>query len=128
VGHTQRLNELPTIREKDESIVSATVARAPVAGRKAQEGIPFVQGSGEVIQGRVSPHSERPGDGVTRLQLHNEKLIERNNMLYTLAVILIVLWVLGLVSSYTMGGLIHILLVVAVVMVLFNLFSGRRGA
>ena len=49
-------------------------------------------------------------------------------MLYTLAVVLIVLWVLGLVSSYTMGGLIHILLVVAVVMVLFNLFSGRRGA
>ena len=49
-------------------------------------------------------------------------------MLYTLAVVLIILWVLGLVSSYTMGGLIHILLVVAVVMVLFNLFSGRRGA
>jgi hypothetical protein len=49
-------------------------------------------------------------------------------MLYTLAVVLIVLWVLGLVSSYTMGGFIHILLVVAVVMVLFNLFSGRRGA
>jgi hypothetical protein len=49
-------------------------------------------------------------------------------MLYTLAVVLIILWVLGLVGSYTMGGLIHILLVVAVVMVLFNLFSGRRGA
>ena len=47
-------------------------------------------------------------------------------MLYTIAVILIVLWVLGLVSSYTMGGFIHILLVVAVVVLLLRLISGRR--
>ena len=47
-------------------------------------------------------------------------------MLWTLAVILIVLWLLGLVSSYTMGGFIHILLVIAIVMVLVNLISGRR--
>ena len=47
-------------------------------------------------------------------------------MLYTLAVILLVLWVLGLVTSYTIGGFIHILLVVAVVMVLVNFISGRR--
>lgn len=46
-------------------------------------------------------------------------------MLETIAVILIVLWVLGLVSSYTMGGLIHILLVVAVVVVLLRLIRGR---
>ena len=46
-------------------------------------------------------------------------------MLWTIAVILTVLWVLGLVSSYTMGGFIHVLLVVAVVMVIFNLFTGR---
>ena len=45
-------------------------------------------------------------------------------MLYTLAVVLIVLWLLGLVTSYTMGGFIHILLVVAIVMVLVNLISG----
>lgn len=49
-------------------------------------------------------------------------------MLYTLAVILLVLWVLGLVSSYTIGGFIHILLVVAVVMVLVSLISGRKPA
>ena len=48
-------------------------------------------------------------------------------MLYTIAVVLLILWVLGLVSSYTMGGLIHILLVVALVMVLVNFFSGRRS-
>jgi hypothetical protein len=47
-------------------------------------------------------------------------------MLYTLAVILLVLWILGLVSSYTMGGFIHVLLVIAVVMVLVNVISGRR--
>src|SRR5260221_432298 len=47
-------------------------------------------------------------------------------MLYTLAVVLIVLWLLGLVSSYTMGGFIHVLLVVAVVMVLVNFLSGRK--
>ncbi len=47
-------------------------------------------------------------------------------MLYTIAVILLVLWLLGLVSSYTMGGFIHILLVVAIVMILVNLVSGRK--
>ena len=47
-------------------------------------------------------------------------------MLWTIAVILLVLWALGLVSSYTIGGFIHILLVIAIVMVLVNLI-GRRG-
>jgi hypothetical protein len=48
-------------------------------------------------------------------------------MLYTIAVILIVLWLLGLVTSYTMGGFIHILLALAIIMVVFNLISGRRS-
>jgi hypothetical protein len=47
-------------------------------------------------------------------------------MLYTIAIVLLVLWALGLVSSYTMGGFIHILLVVAVVMFLVRLIQGRR--
>jgi hypothetical protein len=47
-------------------------------------------------------------------------------MLYTIAVILAVLWLLGLVSSYTMGGFIHILLVVAVIMIVVNLLGGRK--
>lgn len=46
-------------------------------------------------------------------------------MLYTIAVVLIVLWLLGLVTSYTIGGFIHILLVVAVIMILVRLISGR---
>jgi hypothetical protein len=48
-------------------------------------------------------------------------------MLYTLVVVLLILWLLGLVTSYTLGGLIHILLVVAVVVLLVNLLSGRRA-
>ena len=48
-------------------------------------------------------------------------------MLYTIAVVLLIMWLLGLVTSYTLGGFIHILLVVALVMVLVNLLSGRRA-
>lgn len=47
-------------------------------------------------------------------------------MLYTIAVVLLILWVLGLVTSYTVGGFIHILLVLALLMVLINFISGRR--
>ena len=49
-------------------------------------------------------------------------------MLWTLFVILLVLWLLGVVSSYTMGGFIHILLVLAVIAFVFQLISGRRAA
>jgi len=49
-------------------------------------------------------------------------------MLYTIAVVLIVLWLLGLVTGSTMSGFIHILLVVAIIMVLINLFTGRNRA
>jgi len=47
-------------------------------------------------------------------------------MLWKLAVVLLILWVLGLVSSYTVGGLIHILLVVALVVLVINFLQGRR--
>jgi len=47
-------------------------------------------------------------------------------MLYTLAVILLIAWLLGMVSSYTIGGFIHILLVIAIVMILVNIIQGRR--
>jgi len=47
-------------------------------------------------------------------------------MLYTIAVILLALWLLGLVTSYTLGGFIHLLLVVAVIMVLVRLIQGRN--
>jgi hypothetical protein len=47
-------------------------------------------------------------------------------MLYTIAIVLAVLWLLGLVTSYTMGGFIHILLVLAVIMILVQVIQGRR--
>lgn len=49
-------------------------------------------------------------------------------MLWTIAIVLAILWLLGFVSSYTMGGLIHILLVIAVIVVVINLIQGRRSA
>ncbi len=49
-------------------------------------------------------------------------------MLWTITILLVVLWLVGLVSSYTLGGWIHILLVLAVIILIFNLLSGRRGA
>ena len=48
-------------------------------------------------------------------------------MLYTIALVLLILWVLGLVTSFTAGGLLHILIVAAVVVLLYQLITGRRG-
>ena len=49
-------------------------------------------------------------------------------MFYTIAVVLLVLWLLGLVSSYTMGGLIHVLLVIAIVVLLLQVIVGRKAS
>ncbi len=46
-------------------------------------------------------------------------------MLYTVAVVLVILWLLGMVTSYTMGGLVHVLLVIAIIVVLVRVISGR---
>ena len=53
---------------------------------------------------------------------------KEDEMLWTLFVILLVLWLLGLVSSYTIGGFVHLLLVLAVIVLIINLVTGRRGA
>jgi hypothetical protein len=47
-------------------------------------------------------------------------------MLYTIVVLLVILWLLGMVTSYTMGGLVHILLVVAIIVVLLRVIQGRK--
>jgi hypothetical protein len=62
---------------------------------------------------------------VQRLQSRLQQPTEDKIMLYTIAVVLLILWLLGLVTSYTVGGFIHILLVVAVIMILVRLISGR---
>ena len=48
-------------------------------------------------------------------------------MLWTIAVVLLVLWALGLISSYTMGGFIHVLVVIAIVVILINVIQGRKA-
>lgn len=48
-------------------------------------------------------------------------------MLYTIAVVLIILWLLGVVTSYTLGGFVHILLVIAIVVILLRIISGRKA-
>lgn len=48
-------------------------------------------------------------------------------MLWTITIILVILWILGLVTSHLMGGWIHLLLVLAIIVLIFNLLSGRRG-
>jgi quinol-cytochrome oxidoreductase complex cytochrome b subunit len=92
-----------------------------------------------------TPGRERgrlPGEGrgdafeKGRYLVHNELLVGRLGyqarrdwrtvMLWTILVILLVLWLLGMITSYTMGGLIHVLLVVAVIILLVRLVSGRR--
>jgi hypothetical protein len=65
---------------------------------------------------------------LTRLLTLDENVNCEGDMLWTLFVILLVLWLLGVVSSYTMGGFIHILLVLALVALVFQLITGRRAA
>jgi Family of unknown function (DUF5670) len=88
------------------------------------------------LYGRLRKHRVRRGgvkifnstSAAAVCQTKRDKhLTERNiSMLWTIFVILLVLWLLGLVSSYTMGGFIHILLVIAVVVLIIQLIQGRR--
>jgi hypothetical protein len=54
--------------------------------------------------------------------------MEESNMLWTIFVVLLILWLLGMVSSYTLGGFIHLLLVIALIVLIFQLLTGRRAA
>jgi len=82
------------------------------------------RGAVQTVDVEVSRRSARQ---IVRAYLCNTPNNEKVNiMLYTIAIVLLVLWLLGLVTSYTLGGFIHILIVVAVVMILVNLISGRR--
>jgi hypothetical protein len=83
----------------------------------------------------VSPEGRRQlfdsrteSEEVLSLGLSSAQLLLEVTMLWTIFVILLVLWLLGLVSSYTLGGFIHILLVLALVVLVINLLGGRRSA
>ena len=82
----------------------------------------FAGGATETVE--IYGSNKRNGSGSCEARYD---LTERNNsMLWTIFVILLVLWLLGLVSSYTLGGFIHILLVLAIIVLIINLIQGRR--
>src|SRR4051794_31765864 len=90
------------------------IAQPPAATtRAAHSGVP----SQQLTATRIAHYSG---------QTHALSAQGRTPMLWTIFVILLVLWMLGLVTSYTMGGFIHILLVIAVVILIINLIQGRR--
>jgi uncharacterized protein DUF5670 len=76
----------------------------------------------------TSPRYPAPYRGVNVVGIYKHIEYERRTqMLWTITIILFILWVVGLVSSYTLGGWIHILLVLAIIVLIFNLLSGRRA-
>jgi len=81
----------------------------------------------KVKSANVSRFVQTAGGVYRMIATSSNTLKGANNVLWTLCVILFVLWALGMATSYTAGGLIHILLVVAVVVILFNVISGRRA-
>jgi hypothetical protein len=73
------------------------------------------------------PHYQKTSSRAHQIRAVNVRHERTIIMLYTIAVVLTILWLLGLVSSYTMGGLIHVLLVIAIVVVLLRVISGRSA-
>jgi uncharacterized membrane protein len=73
------------------------------------------------LRARVEPGGQRSKRAVLK---SNERILA---MLYTIAVVLLILWLLGLVTSYTIGGFIHVLLVIAIVVILLNVIGGRKA-
>lgn len=73
------------------------------------------------------PMSQNHLGQVRKLYLRSVKVRKEDTMLWTIVVILLVLWLLGIVSSYTLGGFIHLLLVLAVIIIVINLIQGRRA-
>jgi Family of unknown function (DUF5670) len=94
-----------------------------IGSSSAGERRPEVGHRTDAIRG---PHYRRLVDSVPMFTESCKPCPWRNEMLETIAIVLVVMWVLGLVTSYTMGGFIHILLVLAVIVVLFRVLQGRR--
>src|SRR5450756_2721210 len=102
------------IRDSPYDCLYALFFAAPMSGHR-QGGPGITQESSTAQFTRTEP--------VDRLNQNHERLI---TMLYTIAVVLLILWLLGLVTSYTLGGFIHVLLVIAIVVVLLRVISGRH--
>jgi len=97
-----------------------------------EQSIPAAKGT--MVVTVDGPQNRLFGDGAHQVSTGPEIFMPRNlllkqrilAMLYTIAVVLLVLWLLGLVTSYTIGGLIHVLLVIAIVVVLLRIIGGRN--
>jgi hypothetical protein len=86
----------------------------------------LVESFADIFDGQIDFEVSAPRENVRSMNRFDGRMLRRMSMLYTIAVILLVLWLLGFVSGYTMGAFIHVLLVVAVVLLLVGLVSGRR--
>jgi len=93
------------------AVSKARIAPMPTEGRRPERAYEASQGADPALSrsGKAGTNQERKAD-----------------MLYTIAVVLIILWLLGLVTSTTMGGFVHVLLVIAIVVVLLRVISGRK--
>src|SRR5579863_7719967 len=80
-----------------------------------------------VGEGGIESYEAAIGMAATKAEEVRTDPERRNAMLWTIFVILLVLWLLGLITSYTLGGFVHILLVLAVVVLVINLVQGRRA-
>jgi hypothetical protein len=88
--------------------------------------LPILRCQTKTFSARAALDFLQPALFETASKWAREKTRRGDEMLWTIFVILLVLWLLGVVSSYTMGGFIHILLVLAVIALIFQLISGRR--
>jgi predicted ferric reductase len=111
--------------------------RSQAAGGQAGSGRPLLVGPPTVVT-PITTLCARPryglgpaeGHGVGPAEMGADEgtaKLEEGNMLWTIFVILLVLWLLGVVTSYTLGGFIHVLLIVAVILAIMQLISGRRA-
>ena len=94
-------------------------------GRATGDTLQQAEGSALELGGVIR---RKMGDAqaATKSKRNTRGKIEESNMLWTIAIVLAVLWALGLVTSYTMGGFVHVLLVIALAVVLIRVIQGRR--
>jgi Family of unknown function (DUF5670) len=109
-------------KDTDRSIAAASARGRRRSARQRTYGGIYLFVADRNVRRRTETRAVLADDAVST---QHSVTPRRRAVLYTIAVVLIILWALGLVSSYTMGGFIHVLLVVAIVIVLLRVISGR---
>jgi hypothetical protein len=110
--------------------LSFTALQAPTGSGKILPGLlpgsPVCKGKGPTNLGKSQHRAFGPSIAISEMSGRKCRAQGENFMLYTIAVILVILWLLGMVTSYTVGGLIHILLALAIISVLIRVIQGRN--